>query len=74
LHGGPSKDGWDFGRGVYLSDVATVLESLEGLDYAELIQLLVADELRGDFVEVPPDQIVVAGTIRLKLKGAEEQS
>jgi uncharacterized phage protein gp47/JayE len=72
LHGGPSKDGWDFGRGVYLSDVATVLESVEGLDYAELIQLLVADELRGDFVEVPPDQIVVAGTIRLKLKGAEE--
>ncbi len=72
LHGGPSKDGWDFGRGVYLSDVATVLESVNGLDHAELIQLLVADELRGDFVEVPPDQIVVAGTIRLKLKGAEE--
>ncbi|MEN3330015.1 MAG: hypothetical protein V7638_4822 [Acidobacteriota bacterium] len=72
LHGGPAKEGWDFGRGVYLSDVATVLESVAGLDHAELIQLLVADELRGDFVEVPPDQIVVAGTIRLKLKGAEE--
>ncbi|HET8782147.1 MAG TPA: putative baseplate assembly protein [Pyrinomonadaceae bacterium] len=72
LHGGPSKEGWDFGRGVYLSDVATVLESVTGLDHAELIQLLVADELSGDFVEVPPDQIVVAGTIRLKLKGAEE--
>jgi uncharacterized phage protein gp47/JayE len=72
LHGGPAKQGWDFGRGVYLSDVATVLESVDGLDHAELIQLLVADELRGDFVEVPPDQIVVAGTIRLILKGAEE--
>jgi uncharacterized phage protein gp47/JayE len=70
LHGGPSGDGWDFGRGVYLSDVATVLESVEGLDFAELIQLLVSDEVRGDFAEVPPDQIVVAGTIRLKLKGA----
>jgi uncharacterized phage protein gp47/JayE len=72
LHGGPSGDGWDFGRGVYLSDVATVLESVDGLDHAELIQLLVNDELRGDFAEVPPDQIVVAGTIRLKLKGAEK--
>jgi uncharacterized phage protein gp47/JayE len=72
LHGGPSTDGWDFGRGVYLSDVATVLESVPGLDHAELIQLLVADELQGDFVEVPADQIVVAGSIRLKLKGAEE--
>ena len=71
LHGGPAKDGWYFGRGVYLSDVAIVLEAVAGLDHAELIELLVDDELRGDFVEVPPDQIVVAGTIRLKLKGAE---
>jgi hypothetical protein len=52
--------------------VATVLEAVAGLDHAELIQLLVEDELRGDFVEVPCDQIVVAGTIRLKLKGADE--
>jgi uncharacterized phage protein gp47/JayE len=72
LHGGPSREGWNFGRGVYLSDVATVLESVDGLDHAELIQLLVGDEVRGDFAEVPPDQIVVAGTIRLKLKGAEK--
>jgi hypothetical protein len=71
LHGGPSGDGWDFGRGVYLSDVATVLESVDWLDHAELIELLVNDEVRGDFAEVPKDQIVVAGTIRLKLKGAE---
>lgn len=70
LRGGPSGEGWDFGRGVYLSDVATVLESIEGLDYAELIQLLVSDEVRGDFADVPRDQIVVAGTIRLKVKGA----
>ncbi len=70
LHGGTSTDGWDFGRGVYLSDVATVLESVEGLDYVELIQLLVNNEVHGNFAEVPRDQIVVAGTIRLKLKGA----
>jgi hypothetical protein len=72
LHGGPSHDGWDFGRGVYLSDVATVLESVEGLDYAEVIQLLVNDEVRGEFAEVPRDQIVVAGTLRLNVKGARK--
>jgi hypothetical protein len=71
LHGGPTGDGWDFGRGVYLSDVAIVLEGVPGVDHADLIQLLVNDEVRGDFAEVPPDQIVVAGTIRLKLKGAD---
>lgn len=70
LHGGPSAEGWDFGRGVYLSDVATVLESVEGLDYAELIQLMVNEEVRGEFAAVPRDLIVVAGTIRLTVKGA----
>jgi predicted phage baseplate assembly protein len=69
LHGGRSAEGWDFGRGVYLSDVATVLESVEGLDHAESIQLLVNDEVRGDFADVPNDQIVVAGSVKLKLKG-----
>jgi uncharacterized phage protein gp47/JayE len=69
LHGGLAGDGWDFGRGVYLSDVATVLEAVEGLDYTEVIELLVNNEVRGEFAEVPPDQIVVAGTIRLKVKG-----
>jgi hypothetical protein len=69
LHGGPTEDGWDFGRGVYLSDVATALRSVEGLDYAEVIQLLVNDEVHGDFVAVPPDQIVVAGQLRIKVKG-----
>jgi hypothetical protein len=72
LHGGPSGDGWDFGRGVYLSDIATVLEAVRGLDFCEVIQLLVNDEVRGDFVEVPADHIVVAGTLRLNLKGARK--
>jgi hypothetical protein len=69
LHGGPSGDGWDFGRGVYLSDVAVVLESVDGMDHAESIQLLVKGQVQGEFVAVPPDRIVVAGTIRLKVKG-----
>ena len=72
LHGGPSRDGWDFGRGVHLSDIAMVLESVEGLDHAEVIQLLANNEVRGDFIEVPPDQIVVAGSLRVKVKGAQQ--
>jgi uncharacterized phage protein gp47/JayE len=70
LYGGPSGDGWDFGRGVYLSDVALVLESVAGLDHAESIQLLVNNSVQGVFAPVPADQIVVAGNIRLKVKGA----
>src|SRR5205085_6068216 len=70
LYGGPSGNGWDFGRGVYLSDIAVVLESVKGLDHAESIQLLVNSQVQGEFAPVPPAQIVAAGTIRLKVKGA----
>lgn len=70
LYGGPSGEGWDFGRAVYLSDVAAVLESVEGMDHAESIQLLVNNQVQGESAAVPPDQIVVAGLVRLKVKGA----
>ena len=69
LHGGPSGDGWDFGRAVYLSDVAVVLESVDGMDHAESIQLVVNSEVKGEFAAPPPDQIVVAGIVRLRVKG-----
>jgi hypothetical protein len=69
LHGGPTGDGWDFGRSVFLSDVAAVLESVAGLDHAESIQLIVNNQVQGEFAAVPPEQIVVAGSIRLKVKG-----
>ncbi len=68
LYGGPTGDGWDFGRGVYLSDIAVVLESVAGMDHAESIQLLVNNQVQGDSAAVPPDQIVMAGAIRLKVK------
>jgi len=70
LHGGPSGSGWECGRNVYLSDVAAVLEAVDGLDFAETIQLLVDGDLRDGVAVVPPDQIVAAGTIRLNVKGA----
>jgi hypothetical protein len=69
LYGGPSSEGWDFGRAVYLSDIAVVLESVPGMDHAESIQLVVNNEVQGEAALVPPDNIVVAGTIRLKVKG-----
>jgi uncharacterized phage protein gp47/JayE len=69
LYGGPTGDGWDFGRAVYLSDIAVVLESVDGMDHAEAIQLLVDSQVQGESAAVPPDQIVCSGVIRLKVKG-----
>ncbi len=35
LHGGPEKNGWDFGRNVYISEVYELIENTEGVDYVD---------------------------------------
>jgi hypothetical protein len=72
LTGGPEGRGWPFGRNVYLSDVAAVVEAVDGVDYAQELNLLLNDTLCGEHVDVPLDRIVVAGVIRIEMKGNEE--
>ena len=72
LYGGPSGQGWDAGRDVFLSDVAAVIERVEGVDYVEELSLLLNSEAQGEQVSVPKEQVVVAGKIELKLKAAEQ--
>jgi hypothetical protein len=69
LGGGPDGTGWPFGRGVYLSDLARVMENVPGVDHLETLELLVAGIPRGDSVAVPPDRVVVAGPLELRLSG-----
>src|SRR5262249_34889482 len=40
LTGGPEGHGWDFGRDVFLSDVAAILEAVPGVDYVRQLDLL----------------------------------
>ncbi|VVB94570.1 Uncharacterised protein [uncultured archaeon] len=35
LIGGPEKEGWDFGRNVYISQVYDVIENTDGVDYVD---------------------------------------
>jgi uncharacterized phage protein gp47/JayE len=67
LHGGPGGLGWDLGRGVFLSDVATVLGDVAGVDYVEELALYVNGVLQDNQVEVPAGSIVVAGQIEVSL-------
>ena len=71
LTGGPEGLGWPFGRNVYLSDAAALLESVDGVDYVRELNLLVRNTPRGEQVVVPPDRIVVAGSIRIEMETAE---
>ena len=71
LTGGPEDSGWPFGRDVYLSDVAAVVEPVVGVDYVKELDLLLNDTPQGEWIAVPPDRIVVAGPIRIEMKAAE---
>ncbi|MEO5817966.1 MAG: putative baseplate assembly protein [Gemmatimonadaceae bacterium] len=69
LTGGPEGEGWPFGRDVFISDVASMLESIDGVDYVETLTLLLHDAPVGDRVAVPVDRMVVAGSLLVTLSG-----
>jgi hypothetical protein len=69
LTGGPWGIGWPFGRDVFLSDVAALVESVPGIDYASSLALVADGTRAGERVSVPDDRLVVAGTLRLTLDG-----
>ena len=69
LTGGPEGTGWAFGRSVFISDVAAILEDVSGLDHVEFLELRLNDTPVGDVVTVPVDRMVVAGSLRLEIRG-----
>lgn len=71
LRGGPDRNGWEPGRDAYLSDVAAVLERVEGIDYVKDLALLVNGALQNEQVTIADDRVVVAGRIRLRVEAAE---
>ncbi len=67
LTGGPGRNGWGFGAGVHLSNIAAVIEDTEGVDYARNIHLFVDGGEHCQSVEVPGDALLCAGAYELKL-------
>jgi hypothetical protein len=71
LHGGPEGCGWELGRDIYLSDLASVLEQVAGVDYVEELALLRDGVPQGEQIAIDDDRVAVAGKIALKLKTTE---
>jgi predicted phage baseplate assembly protein len=70
LAGGPDETGWELGRGVYVSDVARVLEAVAGVDALQDLVLMRDGALVGDAAPVGPADVVCAGDLVLRLGGA----
>ena len=43
LLGGPDGDGWPFGRDLYLSEMQSVVQSIQGVEYAQDVTLYQVD-------------------------------
>ncbi|HSA51015.1 MAG TPA: hypothetical protein VLH10_13045 [Yinghuangia sp.] len=71
LDGGPDGRGRPFGRGVYVSDLARRLEAIPGVDAVTSLDLTVDGVPQGDVVHVPPDALVCAGPLSVRLAGQE---
>lgn len=67
LHGGADGRGWQFGDSLYLSQVASLLEAIEGVDYCPSVTLRVRDALAGDRIAVAADAIIASGTHDVKI-------
>ena len=67
LTGGPRGEGWPFGRDVFLSDVAAVLKTIEGIDFVQDLEILRGNVVLRGRVPVPIDRIVSAGLLQIEM-------
>jgi hypothetical protein len=69
LSGGPEGRGWPLGRDLFLSDVCAALERTPGVDFVSDVQLRVDSTLMGEAVPVPPQRVVAAGELVIRIGG-----
>jgi hypothetical protein len=78
LRGGPDRNGWKFGRDVFVSEVSKVIEDIEGVDYAEDVGILVPVSAGGgaaalvDQVDVGEEFLVASGNHVIAISGVGE--
>jgi hypothetical protein len=72
LTGGPGGRGWGFGEALYLSQVASLIEETQGVDYARRVMLRVEGEVFGDVVPADDDALIAAGDHEIKLTLGED--
>lgn len=64
---GRDGQGWQFGQPVYQSEVAAVIETTPGVDYARAVSMQVDDALVDEIAPVPADAMVASGDHEITL-------
>jgi predicted phage baseplate assembly protein len=68
--GGPDGQGWEFGRDVFASDLASIIEHVPGVAALVRVEFLVDEVPAGDRVSVPAGYVVAAGPVRVHSVGS----
>jgi predicted phage baseplate assembly protein len=72
LKGGPEKEGWEFGRDLAASDLYSLLEAIDEVDYVGSLQLFAGTSPSGEQVAVAPDALIASGTHKITTTVATE--
>jgi predicted phage baseplate assembly protein len=67
LTGGQDRQGWQFGQPVRLSEIARVIETTEGVDYAAQLIMLNDGHIFDELIPVDADGLVASGSHELTL-------
>jgi predicted phage baseplate assembly protein len=70
LRGGAGKTGWPFGRAVYRSELAGLIERIEGVECIEdlYIEAARAGIRTSERIEIPPEALVCPGRFQIAAK------
>lgn len=73
LTGGPQDTGWDFGRGLALSDLYALLEGIAGVDHIENLRFA-GDSVKDEQVaKIAPNSLLASGSLTINMKTAENE-
>jgi predicted phage baseplate assembly protein len=67
LTGGIAREGWNFGETVHVSQIASIIEGTDGVDYARDISLNVGGRIVTESIPIQADMLIASGDHELKL-------
>ena len=72
LTGGPTNEGWQFGRDLAASDLYALLEDIDSVDHVTKLRMVFGDTASEERVEVESDALLASGTHRIEMGFATE--